>query len=317
MNENINVSIIIPHYNSPQLLIKLLDSIPARGDVQVIVVDDNSTKQCEELDQVKIKYRGRVEFYRNDTGIQSAGSCRNIGLDHAKGKWLLFADADDFFVPGFYEIISKYYDDDADIIYFTPTSIYVDSNLPSDRHKKMAECVVSYLDNPTIENEIKLKFIGYPWSKMIRSQLVIQGNIKFSQVMHWNDMYFSVLSGCKANKIKAVNEIIYCITRSFGSLTTKHNVDAFYIRVNEHVKSCAEIRKSYPPKMCDMARITGLGNVYTALQEHYGIRVARNVALLYKKNGIPIFTVYGLNPINVFKKIKSRIIRRKEEQKYM
>ena len=36
-------SIIIPHYNSPDLLLRLLKTIPVREDLEVIVVDDNST----------------------------------------------------------------------------------------------------------------------------------------------------------------------------------------------------------------------------------------------------------------------------------
>ena len=36
------LTIIIPHYNSPKLLDKLLDSIPEREELEVIVVDDNS-----------------------------------------------------------------------------------------------------------------------------------------------------------------------------------------------------------------------------------------------------------------------------------
>ncbi|MBQ5474281.1 MAG: glycosyltransferase, partial [Lachnospiraceae bacterium] len=36
-------SIIIPHYNIPDLLMRCLKSIPVSEDIQVIVVDDNST----------------------------------------------------------------------------------------------------------------------------------------------------------------------------------------------------------------------------------------------------------------------------------
>lgn len=36
-------SIIIPHYNIPDLLQRLLDSIPQREDIEIIVVDDNSS----------------------------------------------------------------------------------------------------------------------------------------------------------------------------------------------------------------------------------------------------------------------------------
>ena len=41
--EGTNYSIIIPHKNIPQLLKRCLDSIPQRDDVQIIVVDDNSS----------------------------------------------------------------------------------------------------------------------------------------------------------------------------------------------------------------------------------------------------------------------------------
>ena len=36
-----NYSIIIPHHNTPDLLQRLLHSIPQRDDLEVIIVDDN------------------------------------------------------------------------------------------------------------------------------------------------------------------------------------------------------------------------------------------------------------------------------------
>ena len=42
---NINYSIIIPHYNVPNLLLRCVRSIPVREDIQVIVVDDCSSYQ--------------------------------------------------------------------------------------------------------------------------------------------------------------------------------------------------------------------------------------------------------------------------------
>ena len=56
-----NVSIIIPHYNSPDLLAVLLDSIPEKEDIQIIVVDDNSTKKTDIYEKVKSDYSERVE----------------------------------------------------------------------------------------------------------------------------------------------------------------------------------------------------------------------------------------------------------------
>lgn len=44
-----NLSIIIPHYNTPDLLEKLIRSIPVDKDIQIVVVDDNSSMGLENL----------------------------------------------------------------------------------------------------------------------------------------------------------------------------------------------------------------------------------------------------------------------------
>lgn len=89
---NISFSFIIPHKNCPDLLQRCVDSIPDRDDVQIIVVDDNSDDEKKPA-----IYRRDVEIVLLDAEhSKGAGRARNEGLKHAKGKWLLFADADDY-----------------------------------------------------------------------------------------------------------------------------------------------------------------------------------------------------------------------------
>ena len=40
--ESIKYSIIIPHYDIPDLLLRCVKSIPEHKDIQIIIVDDNS-----------------------------------------------------------------------------------------------------------------------------------------------------------------------------------------------------------------------------------------------------------------------------------
>ena len=96
MENEYQLTIIIPHHNIPDLLRKLLASIPKRNSIQIIVVDDHSTEYVDQLNAVIRSADDRnLEFYHNDAARNSPGTCRNIGLDHARGQWILFADADD------------------------------------------------------------------------------------------------------------------------------------------------------------------------------------------------------------------------------
>lgn len=96
MNNKIQYSIIIPHYKSIDSLAKCIHSIPDREDIQVIIVDDNSgiEKSVFESSCLKNRQNVLVIYEQQNNG---AGHARNVGLREAKGNWILFADADDYF----------------------------------------------------------------------------------------------------------------------------------------------------------------------------------------------------------------------------
>jgi len=70
--------------------------------------------------------RPYLEFIRAQKN-GGAGYARNIGLDQAKGKWLLFADADDFYVENMPDIIYSYADSEADVIFFKNKAVLSDN----------------------------------------------------------------------------------------------------------------------------------------------------------------------------------------------
>ena len=102
------LNIIIPHHNTPALLQRCLDSIPDEDNISVIVVDDNSSPELVDFDNFPGRERTYTKVFFTKEG-KGAGYARNIGLEHAEGEWVLFADSDDFFVSNFYEIVSNYF----------------------------------------------------------------------------------------------------------------------------------------------------------------------------------------------------------------
>ena len=103
MKENqITYSIIIPHRDSLVLLERALLSIPDRNDIQIIVID-NTPGELSFSTLEKIRENKIILLFSNIE--KGAGHARNIGLNKAIGKWLLFLDADDFFNPGALSIL--------------------------------------------------------------------------------------------------------------------------------------------------------------------------------------------------------------------
>lgn len=91
---DLNYSFIIPVYNRPQEVKELLDSLlhqDYKKDFEVIIVEDGSTKTCEEVvnevsADLKIQY-----FFKENTG---AGLSRNYGMERASGNYFIVLDSD-------------------------------------------------------------------------------------------------------------------------------------------------------------------------------------------------------------------------------
>lgn len=211
-------SIIIPHYDIPDLLMRCLKSIPVSEDIQVIVVDDNSPEADAYLERYPELSRPYLEFIRTTKG-GGAGYARNVGLDHSKGKWLLFADADDFYVENMYEIIMSHVDNKSDVIYFKKRSVLSEDVTRQVSRSDYINCLIDRYFEAYDEKPIRANFI-VPWSKMIRAEIVRETGIRFDELQYANDHYFNAFIGCHAKTIEVSSEVLYVVTLRQGSLTS-------------------------------------------------------------------------------------------------
>lgn len=228
---NIRYSIIIPHYNTPDLLLRCVESIPERDDIQVVVVDDNSP----DADRYRLLhpklYRKNVQICLTQEG-RGAGYVRNVGLQYATGKWVLFADADDFYVKDFTNLLDENYNSDADIVFFNVKSVMSDAVCnPASRNNAIDKLFEEYAKNRD-SSQFRCLYCE-PWGKMVRHELIKNYHIKFDETKVDNDHYFSVVSGCLAKKIKVVNEPLYVVTQRRGSLSFNFadNIDKLLTRL--------------------------------------------------------------------------------------
>ncbi|SHI26506.1 glycosyltransferase family 2 protein [Ferrimonas marina] len=215
------LSIVIPHHNDEPRLRRLLKSIPLEQDgIEVIVVDDHSTRDYDPA--ALTQSFPQVRFLSNDRGKPGAGAARNTGLEQASGDWLLFADSDDYFLPGAFELLAEYRDHPAEVVFFSPCSQdESDGQFEHlrDRTQNYRRIVHNFCQSGE-ELAIRLRFF-VPWSKLIRHSLIQRHQIRFDEVIAGNDLLFSLQVGLYAKQISATERSLYCVTRNGGSLTTQ------------------------------------------------------------------------------------------------
>ena len=288
-------SIIIPHYNRIKKLTDLIKTIPDRSDIQLIIVDDNTFEHFDEFEsavsEVINEYsRTTVELYCNP-GNRSGGACRNVGLDHAKGKWLIFADSDDVFTDNAFEITDRYADSESDIIFFTPRSHFEDTNETGTRHVLCARYIREYeAGHRKYEYALRYKWY-YPWSKMFRREFQISENIRFDETIVSNDVMFSVRSGYAAGQFEVCDDAIYDSAQhrsGGGSLTEKVSKEHFLIRFDVHVDKSVFLQERLSRKLIRYANGTTGWWFVRAIKAGYGFDTVKYMWKKYRKNRILI-----------------------------
>jgi glycosyltransferase involved in cell wall biosynthesis len=203
------------------LLKRLLQTIPIRKDLQVIVVDDCSPLDSySEIGELKMLFPN-VEWYSTESN-GGGGKARNIGLRHAKGKYLIFADADDFFNLCFDEILDKYIGFDYDEIIFACNSLDSETYQNSNRSNNFSKIEKLWLKSHGDSESVKYQTTS-PWCKFISRSLVEKNSIIFQETKVYNDVIFSQKVDFYSRSIQIDSVAIYCITDCQSSITKNNS----------------------------------------------------------------------------------------------
>ncbi len=299
--ESHSFSVIIPHHNIPLLLQRCLDSIPDIPKIQVIVVDDNSSEE-----KVDFKHFPGLErkntFCIFDKEGGGAGHARNIGMKHADGKWLVFADADDFFTPNALDLLISHKEAPYDIILFKADSVNSDDYTPSNRHQELNDAVDAALEGLISFKEAILSK-PVPWCKMFRREHILKHNIQFDETMAANDQMFVAKATCWANDdaVAIVPDVLYTVTTRSNSLMSNRGKNPknylcrleVQIRYNKFVKNYPYLRQE--PII-----------VLLINSRHFGVKIFfKALLLVLRKNAL--FSGIGFKKIVKHLKLKLKL----------
>ena len=228
-------SFIIPHHNCPDFLTRLLETIPHRRDVEIIVVDDNSDE-----DKLPTITRSDVQLIKIPASeSKGAGHARNVGLDHATGKWLLFADSDDYYDTSLMSCLDMHKNRDIDILYFSAyTNVRAEQPVQMELNS-IDKNIQLYIKSPRKSRDVHRLGLSsnVPWNKMFNHEFIKGINARFEEIPLSNDAWFVNFAGSKARNISAITDkLYYYVINDSGVTKRKRPKEHYYLAMKSNKK---------------------------------------------------------------------------------
>ncbi|GAB2937156.1 hypothetical protein GCM10027203_42870 [Nonomuraea fastidiosa] len=210
-DDAVDVSVVIPVHNCRPYIDRCLTSaLVQRVKKEIVVVDDGSTDGSAELLDLYASYHpGCVKVVHIESS-GGAGRPRNVGIEHATGRYVFFCDADDYLGPEALERMVSVADaNSSDIV--LGRIVGHGRRAPVSMFQRSADRV-SLGDSP-VYNSLSC-------FKLFRRELLERHRIRFGEgMLVGEDILFSVHAYCHAGPISIVADYdcYHLVSRPDGS----------------------------------------------------------------------------------------------------
>lgn len=227
--DDILLTFIIPVYNTQQYVLRCLQSIDGQhlenGKYEVLVVDDGSTDGSRAVVEKYAQEHPQVKLLAQDNAGVSAA--RNMALDHARGRYVMFVDSDDYLcddaVPG---LLQRAIDEKLDVLSFNYCYRDVQGNeLPHTRDDNYATTAVTtgaeFLNGHSMT--------PYVWRFIIRHDFLEEGQWRFDpSLIVCEDGALISRFMLNAGRMAHDATLVYCYVKRPDS--AMHNTDREHLR---------------------------------------------------------------------------------------
>ena len=215
-------SIIIPTYNPNKYLPILLNSINMNNclnEIEVIIVDDLSTESFDEI--IKQYNKITIRKYSNEQHAGYPRDGRQKGRELASGKWICFADQDDYYIEHAFDKVKEYIENNNVHNYISTPFLEIYQN---------GEMIIR---KPTK---------GWTHGKFYEKEFLDHYNINYDNINYNEDINLSTKIGC----IITINDIsssvmedpVYVWARQTDSLSDKKY---FINALSDYIKATLKV----------------------------------------------------------------------------
>ncbi|MCI6188321.1 MAG: glycosyltransferase family 2 protein [Clostridium sp.] len=242
IDENIDLSIIVPAYNSSDYIEECISSVLKQKtsyNYELIVINDGSKDNTLEKINLFKKNKNLKIINQENKGFSGA---RNRGIDEAKGKYIMFLDSDDLLCENSIEkLIKTANEKKADIV----QGSYYTFNKNGNKF---------YKDIPPTEEDREISVPGFPWGKVYKGELFEK--VRFPLNFWYEDTIVNYLLARLSNKYVAISDYVYVYRINekgitFTSKKSKKVLDTYWI-IEEMIDLSKDIGLKIDDSIYDM-----------------------------------------------------------------
>lgn len=188
MNSFPKITVIIPCYNVESYIQKCIESVlnQSYGNIEIILIDDGSTDNTNEVILKSIENISNILYIRNDNfGVSNA---RNTGIKNATGDYIMFIDSDDYIsknmIKNMYKLLIKY---NSDIVKCNIKKEYAEGQ--ASRNEKPVYSSVKYFSKEDFSKTIYKKILSTETMNSSCCSLFKTDIIKNNELFFREDIY--------------------------------------------------------------------------------------------------------------------------------
>lgn len=244
--KNRKVTVVIPVYNAEKYIGQMLQSVSGQSmqEIEIICVNDGSTDNSCKVIRRWMEHDSRIILLEQPN--LNAGAARNRGLLNAKGRYIVFWDADDKFDRKALELMYlKMQKKQADICVcgvceFTDdgkvyeTDGYLKTSLipnkdPFNKYE-ICESIFSFASNVV-------------WNKMFSRKFLMNYKLRFQEIRQGNDTAFVMKALYLADRITCVEKHLAFYRMNHADSLTAKSSETIFCPYQSYIYALRELEK--------------------------------------------------------------------------
>lgn len=222
-------SVIIPIYNEGEEFKNNVSLLYQEeySNFELILVDDGSSdcsgKVC---DEICAEHTNCKVIHKTNGGCVDA---RQAGINMAEGKYIVFIDADDHILPGYFSCLCSAVEHKADI--YLLNSLYCENN-SKEVHIKNTNFSQGYVEKDILDKKILFGNDTTVWDKIYVKKIITDNNITFPRkITYAEDVYINLRYSRFVKKIYCQNTANYLHINNSSTSVVKYRLNM--IRLSE------------------------------------------------------------------------------------